>query len=161
MSRLTGDDLGVVVPLRRRREPHWEQADATVPDVEEALRSFDLLERYALRLESGFPRSSGPDDFPIVDYLVQLPVARRQLESLRRLSTLNCPDTGWVFRLAGARAEAAERVRAVDGSLLRDPPGTGPLGERLAGDIRRLAGALREVRRLLVQRNPDTAASAR
>jgi hypothetical protein len=41
------------------------------------------------------------------------------------------------------RAEAVARVRAVDRSLLRSPPGTGRLEECLASDIRRLTDALR------------------
>lgn len=154
-----GDPGNVVVPMRRRRRPYWDQADASVPDVDEAVRAFDLLERCALRVQSGFPRSRGPDDFPVVDYLVQLPAAERQLGELGRLSMLNCADAGWVLVLGGARAEAVERFRAVDRSLLRSPPGTGRLDERLAGDIRRLTDALREVRRLLVQQDLGTASA--
>ncbi len=159
MYQLTGDGPDNVVPLRPRRQQSREQAGTSAPDVAEAVRSFDQLERHALRLHSGFPRASGAEDFPIVDYLVQLPVAERQLERLGHLSVLNCRDTGWVLRLAGARADAVARLRAVDKSMLRDPPGTGPLGERLAGDIRRLTDALREVRRLLVQQHPGTASA--
>jgi hypothetical protein len=45
-------------------------------------------------------------------------------------------------------------LRIVNCSMLSDLSGTGPLGDSLAGDVRRLTGALCEVRVLLVQRHP-------
>lgn len=159
MSRLTGDDPGNVVPLRPGRQRPREAAGASVPDVAEAVRCFDLLERHALRLESGVRPTWGDDYFPIVSYMVQLPLAERQLEELGRLTIMNCPDTGWVLELAGARAEAVARLRAVDRSLLRDLPGIGRLGERPAEDVRRLTSALRRVRQLLVRQRPEAASA--
>ena len=157
MHQLTGDGSGNVIPLHGRHRSYWKQADTTMPNVEETVRSFDRLERHAVRLQSGFPPTFGDGQFPIVDFLVQLPLTGRQLDELGRLSVFNCPDTGWVLRLGAARANAMARLRAVDRSLLRDPPGTGPLGERLTADIRRLTDALLAVRRLLAQKHPDVA----
>jgi hypothetical protein len=47
----------------------------------------------------------------------------------------------------------------MDRSLFRDQPGTGPPGERLASDVRRLTSALREVRQLLAQHQETSADS--
>jgi len=160
MSRLTEDDpSNVVVPFIPRHQRSRELNSASVPDLAEAVRCFELLERHALRLESGVRSTWGDDYFPIVSYMVQLPLAERQLEELGQLTIMNCPDTGWVLQLGGARTEAVARLRAVDRSLLRDLPGIGSLGERPAEAVQRLTSALRRVRQLLAQQHPDAASA--
>ena len=150
--------MGDVVPLRRRLEPRGNQCFSPVPDIADAARSFDRLERCAVTLQSGPLGIVGELDgleWPIVSFQVQLPVVEQRLDQLRHINVANCPNAPWVLRLGDARAAAALRLQAVTQSLYRSPPGTGPLDDRLATDIKRLAEALRGLCRLIAQQYPE------
>jgi hypothetical protein len=97
-------------------------------------------------------RDSSVTPFPIVDCMVQLPIAGRQTDELGRLNIISCPHTEWVLKLGSARTEARQRLKAVDRTMLRHLPGLGRLGESLADAVRRLTIALREVKQLLTRR---------
>ena len=152
MSRSAGDDFSNVVPLQRRqRGPRV----ASAPDLDNAIRAFDQLEQDAGRLQAGSRAVAGKSEWPIVSYKVQLSAVQRQLDDLSRFTIVNWPDTRWVLRLHAARTTATARLDAVARSLYRNPPGTGPLDDRLARDVQRLTDALGAVRGLLAQRAPE------
>jgi hypothetical protein len=151
MTRPLGDDSSNVVPLRRG---HRRPAGASAPDLDSAMRAFDRLEQHADRLQAGPFAAAGESEWPIVSYQVQLPAVRRQLDKLGCFTIMNWPDTRWVLRLHAARTAAAECLDAVIRSLCRNPPGTGPLDDRLTRDVQRLTDALGTVRGLLAQQWP-------
>jgi hypothetical protein len=152
MSRSAGDDFRNVVPLHRRQ--HGPTA-ASASDLDNAIQAFDRLEQHAGRLQSGPRAAAGKSEWPIVSYKVQLSTVQRKLDELSCFTILNWPDTRWVLRLHAARTTAAARLDAVARSLYRNPPGTGPLDDRLARDVQRLTDALGALRGLLDQSAPE------
>lgn len=162
MARPTGGKTSNVVPLRRgHRErrgvatpPPPGQCVPPVPDVAEAIRSIDRLERHAVMLRSDPPGVPAETGWPIVSYQVELPVVERRLADLRRTSARTWSGPRGVPSVSGACTAAAIRLRAVSRTLHRNPPGTGPLDNRLVGEIGQLTHALRGLRRLLAQQSP-------
>jgi hypothetical protein len=152
MSRSAGDDFSNVVPLHRRQ--HGPTV-ASASDLNNAIHAFDQLEQHAGRLQAGSRAVAGKSEWPIVSYKVQLSTVQRQLDDLSCFTIMNWPDTRWVLRLHAARTTATARLDAVARSLYRNPPGTGPLDDRLACDVQRLTDALGTVRGLLAQKAPE------
>jgi hypothetical protein len=151
MTRPSGDDFGNVVPLRRgQRGPTVTCA----PDLDNAVRAFNRLEKHADRLQARSRPVAGESEWPIVSYEVQLSAVQRQLDDLSCVTIMNWPDTRWVLKLHAARTTATACLDAVARSLYRTPPGIGPLDDRLAHDVQRLTDALGTVRGLLAQQVP-------
>jgi hypothetical protein len=158
MTRPVGDNDDNVVPLRRRSQPHIGSTTVPVHDLADAVRAFGLLERCAARLQSGPLGVAGEFDgteWPIVSLQVQLPVTEQWLDRLGHINIANWPDTRWVIRLGGARAVAVSRLNAVTRCLYKSPPGTGPLEDRLASNIGKLADALNDLRKLIAHQYPE------
>jgi hypothetical protein len=156
MTRSSGDEVGKVIPLRRRHRPH--PSLALKHDMVDATRSFHVLEDCIATLHSGqLMVAPGTDtsEWPIVSFQVQLPVTRRWLNQLGRINITNWPDARWALRLEDAHADAELYLDAVTKSLCTTPPGTGPPNGRLAMDIRQLADALYELRQVIAQQFPE------
>lgn len=158
MARQAGDDVHNVVPLRRSYRLHHHESIASIPDMADAVRSFERLEHCAATLQSGpFGIVGGVDGIerPIVCFQVQLPVIQQWLDKLGCINVTNWPDVHWVLRLGNARSAAVLHLLAVTQSLYRSPPGTRSLDGRLAADIWKLADALRGLRLLIAQQYPE------
>jgi hypothetical protein len=158
MARPAGDDVDNVVPLRGSYRPYHAESRAHVRDMVDAVRSFEQLERCAAMLQSGplaIAREIDGAEWPIVSFQVELPVIHQWLDRLGSVNVVTWPDTHWALRLGNARSAAVLGLHAVQRSMHRCPPGTGPLDGRLAADIRKLADALRRLRQLIAEQCPE------
>ena len=158
MARLADYSADNVIPLRRGRQVGPEEIPSLVRDMEDAVRSFDGLERFADLLQAGPPGMTDDlngADRPIISLQLQLPRVQRGLDQLAHINVATWPDTYWVLRLNGARVRAALRLRTVTRSLIGTPPSPSALDGQLAADIRELADALRRLRLLIIQQYPD------
>jgi hypothetical protein len=152
-------DIGRVVPFRRSHRPRSDQIRAAERDMADALRSFDLMERYTVALSScplSIASEADGAELPIVSFQSQLSIIQDWLDQLARINVANWPDTLWVLKLNDARSAATIRLDTVIRSLRHDPPGPGPLNSQLATDIRKFAESLRRLRQLIIQQFPNS-----
>ena len=159
MTQPAMGDIGRVVPFRRSHRPRSDQIRAAERDMADALRSFDLMERYTVALSScplSIASEADGAELPIVSFQSQLSIIQDWLDQLARINVANWPDTLWVLKLNDARSAATIRLDTVIRSLRHDPPGPGPLNSQLATDIRKFAESLRRLRQLIIQQFPNS-----